>query len=93
VSAKNLNHGTVIEIQPGKDLEREPEMQEIAGVYESMTEREQGRTLEYLGVVTGERTGRRFKVPYPYCMPVQHTRPNFEFYPSTESDKGEGEIE
>lgn len=45
---KNLKHRTVIEIARGRDISQEPEMQELARLFDNMTDQEKERTLEHL---------------------------------------------
>lgn len=45
---KNLKHRTVIEIDRGRDISQEPEMQELARLFDDMTDQEKERTIEHL---------------------------------------------
>jgi hypothetical protein len=45
---KNFKHRSVIEMQEHQDISQEPEMQELARLFDDMTGQEQGRTLDYL---------------------------------------------
>lgn len=48
MTAKNLKHRSVIEIQMAGDISQEPEMQELTRLFQVMTESERDKTEDYL---------------------------------------------